>query len=119
MSMATNLPILHYFNKYTKFKCRCIINGYFNKNSIFSSDRTLLCTNSYISGSNWNFLNILVAISFDMTEIPIICSNYIPNFKIVHECIPKLPSLFRPDLVQYLSSLSRPVMSQADSIESL
>ena len=35
MSMATHLLILHYCNKYTKFKCEYIITGYFNQNSIF------------------------------------------------------------------------------------
>ena len=35
MSMATNLPILHYYNKYTRLKCGYIITGYFNQNSIF------------------------------------------------------------------------------------
>ena len=59
MSMATNLPILHYFNKYTKSNCRYFITDYFNQNSIFSSDRTRLCSNSYISGSNWNFRKVL------------------------------------------------------------
>ena len=35
MSMATNVTILHYFDKYTKFKCRYIKTGYSNQNSIF------------------------------------------------------------------------------------
>ena len=33
--MATNLPILHYFDKYIpSSKCRYIITGHFNQNSI-------------------------------------------------------------------------------------
>ena len=55
--MATNLPILHYFKKYTKFKCWYITTGYLNQNDFF-----LVIGHSYVQIAIFEkFFQILVA----------------------------------------------------------